>query len=270
MSHAERVPDDARDVPMPLTDHLAELRHRLMVSVAAVFVGFLAAYSQAEVLFDILLEPLKPILPENHGELVFTGLTEPFLVYIKVGLLGGVLLALPVILTQVWLFVRPAFRGNEERYATAFVFFGSLLFVVGALFGYFLVFPFGFRFLIEFAGQRYLPMLTIGSYLTLATKMLVAFGLMFETPLALLFVARLGLVDASFLRRNRKYAVLLIFIIGAVLTPPDVFTQLMLATPLLILYEVSIILVAIAGPRREVDADDDVPDSDGTAEQDPA
>jgi len=149
------IPAASRDAPMALTAHLAELRHRLVIVVAAVFIGFLAAYSQAEILFDTLLLPLKEILPGENGTLIFTGLTEPFLVYIKTGLVGGVFLAIPVIFVQIWLFVRPAFRGSEEKYATTFVVVGSLLFMTGALFGYFLVFPYGFKFLIEFAGGEF-------------------------------------------------------------------------------------------------------------------
>ncbi len=261
-SVAQSGPD--HDPAMPLVDHLGELRHRLMMSVGAILAGFVICYSYAEPLFNTLLAPLQEILPTKGGNLIFTGLTEPFLVYLKTGLLGGVILAMPVIFLQIWLFVRPAFRGREEKYTTAFVFFGSFLFVVGAAFGYFLVFPFGFRFLIQFADPEFLPYLTIREYFSLTTKMLFAFGLMFETPLVLVFLARLGAIDAAWLRRNRRYAIVVIFVVGAILTPPDVVTQLMLAAPLMLLYELSIALVVIMGRPRP----DTVPSEDLAAGSD--
>lgn len=239
-----------RDPALPITEHLRELRHRLFVAVAAIAVGFGICYWWAESLFEALLIPVRAVLPAGRGDLVFTNLTEPFVVYLKTGLLGGVMLAMPVIFLQIWLFVRPAFRGQEERWTTAFVFFGSLLFVVGALFGYFVVFPFGFSFLISIAGSEFLPMLSIAEYFSLATRMLMAFGIMFETPLVLLMLGRMGLVDAAALRRYRRHAIVVIFIAGAVLTPPDIMTQILMAIPLLILYEMSIWLVATFGRKR--------------------
>lgn len=235
---------------MPLTAHLVELRRRLMIAAVAVGAGFVVCYWQADVLFDMLLSPLRAIIPDA-GDLIFTGLTEPFLVYIKTGLVGGFFLALPVIFLQIWLFARPAFRGTEERYASLFVVVGSLLFVVGALFGYLVVFPFGFKFLIEFGGSEFLPYLSIREYFSLATKMLLAFGLMFETPLLLLFLGRLGVIDSRWLRKNRGYALVGFIMLAAILTPPDIVTQLMLAGPLMIMYEASVWLVALLGkPRR--------------------
>lgn len=236
---------------MPLREHLVELRRRLTISLAAIFIGFGAAYSQAEWLFELLLAPLRDALNDQNGQMIFTGLMEPFMVYIKTGLLGGLFLATPVIFVQIWLFVRPAFRGNEEKYATAFVVAGSVLFMIGALFGYFVVFPYGFRFLIEFAGGNYQALLTLNEYFSLVTRMLLAFGAMFETPLVLLFLARLGVIDAAWLRRNRRYAILAIFLVAAILTPsPDAFTQVMLALPLCALYEGSILLVALLGKKK--------------------
>lgn len=238
-----------RDPALPITEHLRELRHRLLIALAAVAVGFGVCYWWAEPLFEVLLMPVRAALPAERGDLVFTNLTEPFVVYLKTGLLGGVLLAMPVIFLQIWLFVRPAFRGQEERWATAFVFFGSLLFVAGALFGYFVVFPLGFSFLIRIAGSEFLPMLSIADYFSLATRMLMAFGLMFEAPLVLLMLGRMGLVDAARLRKYRRHAIVVIFIVGAVLTPPDIMTQILMAMPLLVLYELSIWLVATFGRK---------------------
>jgi len=238
-----------RDQPMPLTAHLAELRKRLMIITAAVAVGFGVSYGYAEELFNVLLMPLREVLPDDKSSLVFTGLTEPFIVYLKTALLAGVFLAMPIIFLQIWLFVRPAFRGGEERYATTFVLFGSALFVSGALFGYFIVFPFGFEFLLQFGLAEFLPMLAIREYFGLATKMLFAFGIMFETPLVLLLLGRIGAVDAAWLRKNRKFAIVGILVVSAMLTPPDVITQVMLGLPLLLLYEVGTVLVVLFGRR---------------------
>jgi sec-independent protein translocase protein TatC len=254
MRGTARVTDAAsppHDPPLPLTEHLRELRKRLMIAVTAVAVGFGICYAFAEELFGYLLLPVREVIPADRGDLVFTNLTEPFVVYLKTGLLGGVMLAMPVILMQVWLFVRPAFRDTEERWTTVFVALGSILFVVGSLFGYFVVFPFGFSFLVKIAGAEFLPMLSIREYFSLATRMLMAFGIMFETPLVLLMLGRMGVVDAAMLRRYRRHAIVVIFIVGAVLTPPDVVTQVLMALPLMLLFEMSIALVAMFGrPRR--------------------
>lgn len=239
-----------RDPALPISSHLRELRRRLVISIAAIAVGFGLCYAWAEPLFGLLLQPLIAVLPPERGELMFSGLTEPFVVYLKTGLLGGVFLAMPVIFMQIWLFIRPAFRGQEERYATVFVVFGSLLFVTGAAFGYFLVFPFGFGFLIGFGTADFVPLLSIGEYFSLATKMLFAFGMMFETPLVLLFLGRLGVIDAAWLRRNRRYAIVVLFVTAALLTPPDIITQAMLVAPLMLLYEASIWLVRVFGKSR--------------------
>ena len=241
---------DAQDAPMLLTEHLAELRRRLTISIVAIVIGFAICYGQAEFLFGLLLRPIEDVLQERAGHMIFTGLAEPFIVYIKTGLLGGLLLAMPVIFWQIWLFVRPAFRGSEEKYTTAFVIAGSLLFVTGALFGYFLVFPYGFRFLLLLGGDDYQPLLTLREYFSLATRMLLAFGAMFETPMVLVFLARLGAIDAAWLRRNRRYAIVVTFIVAAILTPPDVFSQSMLALPMLALYEISVWLVAAMGKKK--------------------
>ena len=152
---------EERDVPMALNAHLAELRDRLVVCLISVFIGFAACYAFAREIYALLLLPLKEILPAQGGELIFTSITEPFLVYLKTALVAGVFLSIPVIFLQLWLFIRPAFRGEEERFASAFVFFGSVLFMMGAFFGYFLVFPFGFKFLIAIGGTGMAPGSTV-------------------------------------------------------------------------------------------------------------
>lgn len=237
------------DPPLPLTEHLRELRNRLIVILVSIVGGFLVAYPFADSLYRILLQPVVHHLPEG-GKLVFTRLTEPFVVYLKTSLLAGILIAIPMIFIEIWLFVRPAFRGKEERYATTFVFVGSLLFLVGALFGYFVVFPMGFKILLEIGGKDFLPMLSIEEYFDLIVKLLFAFGLIFETPLVFYFLGRLRIVNARWMRKSRRFIIVGIFIVAAILTPPDAFSQILMAIPLIILYELSIWLVALSGKPK--------------------
>lgn len=241
------------DPPLPLTDHLRELRKRLIIILTSVVLGFLICYPFADSLYEILLYPLLHALSEP-GKLVFTRLTEPFMVYLKTSLLAGVLLAMPVIFLQIWLFIRPAFRGSEEHYATSFVLAGSLLFITGALFGYFVVFPAGFKVLLELGGKNFFPMISIEDYFDLVVKLLFAFGLIFETPLVFYFLGRIGVVNAQWMRKSRRFVIVAIFIIAAILTPPDAFSQIMMAIPLLLLYELSIFIVAVWGrPKNKAE-----------------
>jgi len=240
------------DPPLPLSEHLRELRRRLIIILIAIVGGFLLSYPYADTLYRILLYPLLLALSEP-GKMVFTRLTEPFMVYLKTSLLAGVLLAMPVIFLEIWLFIRPAFRGSEERYATSFVVAGSILFVVGALFGYFVVFPAGFKVLLNLGGKDFVPMISIEEYFDLVVKLLLAFGLIFETPLLFYFLGRLGIVTPEWMRKSRRFVIVAIFIIAAILTPPDAFSQVMMAIPLLVLYEVSIWIVALWGKSTKED-----------------
>jgi len=236
---------------MPLTRHLEELRKRLIIAGSSWLVAFLGCYAFAEKLFDLIAEPVRQALPEGSS-LVFIEATEPFFTYLKIGALAGLLVALPVIFWQLWAFVAPGLYSHEKRYAIPFVLASSLCFALGAVFGYLFVFPMGFRVLLEFglASGEINAMLSMGSYLALSSKLLLAFGLVFELPIVIFFLARMGLVDHHLLRRNRKLAVLAAFVIGAVLTPPDVFSQTALALPFVVLYEVSILVARLFGKAR--------------------
>ena len=240
------------DDRMPLTTHLEELRRKLIIAGISWLVAFLACYTFAERLFDLIADPVRQALPKGTS-LVFITATEPFFTYLKIGALAGLLISLPIIFWQIWSFVAPGLYKNEKRYIIPFVFASTFCFASGAFFGFSFVFPMAFKVLIEFGtGSGELnAMLSMGSYLSLSSKLLLAFGLVFELPVVIFFLARIGLVDHKMLARNRKFALLAAFLIGAILTPPDVFSQTALAVPFIILYEVGIIVARLFGKRRE-------------------
>lgn len=239
---------------LPFTAHLEELRKRLITCFIAVGVGFALSYGFKEKLFFILTRPLIAVMQEGE-KLVFTGLPEAFFAYLKVAFLSGLMLATPVILYEFWMFVAPGLYQKEKRLLLPIVFLCSFFFMGGALFGYFVVFPFGFRFFLSFATDTIRPLPSMKEYLSFASKLLLAFGLVFEMPLLLTFLSRMGLVSVAFLKKNRKYAVLLSFIIGAILTPPDVVTQILMAIPMIVLYEISILGARLFERKTPVDTD---------------
>lgn len=236
---------------MPLTSHLEELRRKLIISGVSWLVAFLACYTYSEQLFSLIAEPVRQALPAGTT-LVFIQATEPFFTYLKVGAIAGLLLAMPIIFWQIWSFVAPGLYKNEKRYVIPFVVVSCLCFAAGAFFGFRFVFPMAFKVLIEFGtGSGELnAMLSMGSYLSLSSKLLLAFGLVFELPVVIFFLARMGIVDHKMLARNRKFALLAAFVIGAMLTPPDVFSQTALALPFIVLYEIGILVARLFGKRR--------------------
>ncbi|MFO7644530.1 MAG: twin-arginine translocase subunit TatC [Desulfosarcina sp.] len=244
-----------KDTPdkIPFTAHLEELRKRLITCFVAVAAGFAISYGFKEKLFQVLTRPLIAVMKQGET-LIYTGLPEAFFTFLKVAFLSGLILASPVIIYQFWMFVAPGLYDREKRLLIPIVALSSIFFVGGALFGYFIVFPLGFQFFLGFATETIRPMPSMKEYLGFAAKLLLAFGLVFELPLVLTFLARLGIVSVEFLKKNRKYAILLFFIGSAVLTPPDVVTQVMMAVPLMVLYEVSIVGARIFGRKKEAPA----------------
>ncbi|MCD4722393.1 MAG: twin-arginine translocase subunit TatC [Desulfobacula sp.] len=242
----------------PFTEHLGELRDRLVRSFIAVAIGFVAAYFFKEKLFEILTAPLITAMGEDgNARMIFTGLPEAFFTYLKVALLTGIILATPVLFYEFWMFVSPGLYRAEKKYFLPIVFLSVFFFVIGASFGYFIVFPYGFKFFLGFATENIHAMPSMKEYLSFASKMLLAFGFVFELPLVLTFMARMGLVTVPFLKKNRKYALLLFFVGAALITPPDVVTQVMMALPLMLLYEISIIGAKIFGKKKVEDIDDE-------------
>ncbi|MFC1891013.1 twin-arginine translocase subunit TatC [Thermodesulfobacteriota bacterium] len=238
------------DLKQPFLSHLTELRSRLIYCAIAVAIGFIASYIFAEDLFAILVSPLKEHLP-GDDKLIFTNLPEMFLTYLKTAFVTGILLASPVIFYQLWMFIAPGLYQKEKKYVIPFVLFSTMLFVGGALFGYFVVFPFGFKFFLGYANEYIQALPTVKQYFSFSTKLLFAFGVVFELPVVIFFLARMGIVTPAFLKKNRKYAILLTFALAAIFTPPDVITQCMMAVPLIFLYEVGIIIAILFGKKQD-------------------
>ncbi|HKK99236.1 MAG TPA: twin-arginine translocase subunit TatC [Desulfotignum sp.] len=238
----------------PFTEHLGELRDRLVRSFIAVGIGFAGAYFFKEKLFQILTAPLVTAMEASgNAQMIFTGLPEAFFTYLKVSLLTGIVVATPVLFYEFWMFVSPGLYRNEKKYLLPVVVLSVFFFVLGSSFGYFIVFPYGFQFFLGFANETIQAMPSMKEYLSFASKMLLAFGLVFELPLVITFMARMGLVTIPFLKKNRKYALLLFFVGSALITPPDVITQVMMALPLMVLYEISILGARIFGRKKPLD-----------------
>jgi sec-independent protein translocase protein TatC len=242
----------------PFTAHLDELRRRLIICFVAVGVGFGVCYFFKVELFYILVAPLQKVMKSGET-LIYTHLPEAFFTFLKTAFIGGLMLASPVIIYQFWMFIAPGLYDREKRLLVPILFLSVLFFVGGALFGYFIVFPYGFQFFLSFATDTIRPMPSMREYLGFSSKLLLAFGLVFELPLVITFLARLGIVTVDFLKKNRKYALLLFFVMAAVLTPPDVVTQFMMAMPMIALYEISILGARIFGKKRDA-AEEDVLD----------
>ena len=251
------------DNKIPFTEHLGELRDRLIRCFIAVGLGFVIAYYFKEKLFAVLTAPLISAMGQG-SKMIFTGLPEAFFTYLKVSLLTGLILALPVIFYEFWMFISPGLYRKERKFLIPVVLLSLVFFAIGASFGYFVVFPFGFKFFLGFSTESIKAMPSMKEYLGFASKMLLAFGLVFELPLVITFLSRMGIVSVDFLRKNRKYAILIIFTASAILTPPDVATQIMMAGPLMILFEISIIGARVFQKKKK-----DQEEEQGEKEEDP-
>lgn len=238
------------DQKMSLTDHLMELRTRLVRSVIILFIGFGACYYFKDFIFDIVTRPLVRVLPQK-SYLIYTGLTEAFFVYMKLAFFASLVVTFPFIIYQIWKFVSPALHSSEKKYLLPFVFFSTLLFVSGVLFGYFVALPPAFEFFVSFNNQYLQSLISFSDYISLFVTFLLGFGLSFELPVFMFFLAKLGIVDSQVLARQRKYAILVIFVVAAILTPsPDALSQVLMAIPLMFLYEVSIFITRFAGKKK--------------------
>ena len=234
------------DDKMPFLEHLGELRTRIVRALIALLVGTLIGLPFSQYLIDWLARPITKL----GYDLVFTAPAEAFWVQMKVGIIAGLFVAAPAILWQVWGFVAPGLHTHEKKYAVPFVLIGSLLFIIGGAFSLFVVTPYALTFLLGYARPGLKPMITIENHIDFLLKFTLAFGAVFELPLIITLAARMGLVTAKVLAKNRKYAILGAFVIGAVLTPtPDAFNQALMAGPLIILYEVGIVCARLFGRR---------------------
>ena len=238
------------DPKQPFMSHLEELRTRLIACAIAVGIGFVVCYLFSKDLFQILIIPLKENMPEGD-RLIYTNLPEMFFTYLKTAFIAGIMVVSPYVFYQIWMFIAPGLYKKEKKYVLPFVFFSTILFVGGALFGYFVVFPFGFKFFMGFANDSIQALPSVKQYFSFAVKLLFAFGVVFELPVVVFFLTKIGVVTPEFLKQKRKYAILLTFVMAAILTPPDVITQCMMAGPLIILYEVGIFISMMARVRKE-------------------
>jgi sec-independent protein translocase protein TatC len=234
------------DDKMPFLEHLGELRTRIMRSLFCLLGGTIIALPFSERIVDFLARPVTQL----GYKLVFTAPAEAFWVQMKVGLIVGLFIAAPGILWQVWAFIAPGLHQHERKYAAPFVVVGSLMFVLGGAFSLFVVTPNAIKFLLSYARESLQPMITLENHIDFLLKFTLAFGAVFEVPLAITLLARMGVVTSRMLSRNRKYAILGAFIAGAILTPtPDAFNQTLMAGPIIILYEVGIVCARVFGRK---------------------
>lgn len=242
---------------MPFLSHLEELRTRLIVCSVAIGVGFAVSYAFKESVFSLLMRPLASVMGPDQ-KMIYTALPEAFFSYLKVALLAGVILSAPVILYQMWLFIAPGLYLQERRLALPMVFLSTGFFAVGVCFAYFIVFPFAFKYLLGFETELVRALPSMREYLGLASTLLIAFGFIFQLPLVITVLAKIGILTPRFLRKNRKYAILLFFVVAAIVTPtPDVVNQCLMAGPLIVLYEISIIGAKVFGKKQEKEEGDD-------------
>ncbi len=239
-----------RDVTdkMPFLEHLGELRRRIMWSLTGLLIGIVVALPIKGYVITYLEKPIT----DSKQTLVYLTLTEAFWVEMKVALILGLFIASPLILWQIWAFIAPGLYSHEKKYALPFVLIGSVMFIGGGVFALKVVTPFAIQFLLSYSRPGLTPMISVGSYIDFLLKFTLAFGVVFELPLVITLASRMGLVTPQMLARNRKYAILINFIVAAVLTPtPDIFNQCLMAGPLILLYEVGIISARIFGRARK-------------------
>lgn len=237
-------PKQAEQGSMPFLVHLEELRRRLIKAFLAVIVGSAVAFYFADQILEFIKIPLEGVPLHNMQ------VTGAFYAYLKISLFTGVVVALPFIFYQVWRFISPGLYSHEKVMMTPLVLISTILFLIGAGFCYLIVLPIALTFLIGFADEMIINYITIGSYISFAGLLMLAFGFGFQMPIVAYFLGRFGLISSKFLAKGRRYAFILILVVGAIITPPDVFTQVLLAVPLYLLYEVSIIVVRVTGKRK--------------------
>ena len=243
MEQPEKEQPKEKVYSMSFVDHLEELRWRLFKAVLAVVIMAIAAFYFSDELFRFLIIPLGDV------KLHVTEVTGSFYAYLKVSFFAGIFGALPVVFYQLWTFISPGLYKHEKKVVIPLVVISSLLFLAGATFCYYIVLPLALKFLIGFSGELLNPIITVGSYISFTGLLLIAFGFAFELPIVAFFLGKIGLVSSRFMAKGRRYAIVAILILGAIITPPDVFTQVLLAIPIYLLYEISIIIVRLTGKK---------------------
>lgn len=254
------------DSKMPLIEHLSELRTRIIISLVSVLVGFVLAFSFSEQMLEFLMLPMRKIAVlslkfpflnfiDRAGKpfnLIFTAPAEAFWMHFKIAFVAGFILVIPVVLYQVWRFISPGLHENEKKYVAPFIFVGSGLFALGAMFCFFIVLPFAMNFLLTYKTGSLIPMISVGNYVDFCLKFILAFSVIFELPLIIVFLTRMGIISPNTLARNRKWAVLLAFVAAAILTPtPDAFNQTLMAVPIMLLFEGGILASRIFVRKKQ-------------------
>lgn len=254
-----KIEDTIDDKPMPLLEHLIELRQRLLWAAVSFLGAFFVCYYFSQSIYLFLAQPLADVF-KNHGEarrMIYTGLTEAFFTYLKVSMFAAACVAFPIIATQLWLFIAPGLYRSEKRALLPFLVASPVLFTLGAALAYYFIFPVAWTFFISFeapGGNGAIPIqleAKVGEYLDLVMKLIFAFGLAFQLPVALSLMAKVGLLTSATLKKYRRYAIVGMFVIAAILAPPDIITQIGLAVPLMALYELSIIAAKWVEPKRD-------------------
>ncbi len=244
-----------------LKPHIAELRKRLGISIATVIIMFFVCFNYWEPLLAWMIAPLKAALPST-SHIIFTKVQEPLFTALKVSFFASFIISLPIIFWQLWLFISPGLYENEKRMILPFVFFATIMFLLGTAFCYYVTIPFGFAFLINFGGKLFTALPSIGEYVGFFTKLLIGFGIAFELPVITYFLAKLGLITDKTLTGYFRYAIVIIFAVSALLTPPDVLTQFLMAGPLILLYGLSILVAKSVNPAQPEDEEEDEDEED--------